>query len=70
MLSLNGIEEDPHSWITGAVTQLVRHGVGHTADGHPVAALEDTVVAYDPIAGQGRRSTVGDQALPRQRRAA
>lgn len=53
VLSLNVIEEDPHSWITGAVTQLVRHGVGHTASGHPVAALGDTAVAYDPIAGQG-----------------
>ncbi|MUM16028.1 cadherin repeat domain-containing protein [Mycobacterium sp. CBMA271] len=53
VLSLNVIEEDPHSWITGAVTQLVRHGVGHTASGHPVTALGDTAVAYDPIAGQG-----------------
>ncbi|MFD6196498.1 styrene monooxygenase/indole monooxygenase family protein [Mycobacteriaceae bacterium NPDC060252] len=53
VLSLNVIEEDPHSWITGAVTQLVRHGVGHTASGHPVAALGDSAVAYDPIAGQG-----------------
>ncbi len=47
------IDEDPHSWLTGAVTQLVRRGVGHTADGHPVAALGDTAISYDPIAGQG-----------------
>jgi 2-polyprenyl-6-methoxyphenol hydroxylase-like FAD-dependent oxidoreductase len=47
------IEEDPHSWLTGAVTQLVRRGVGHTAGGHPVAALGDTAISYDPIAGQG-----------------
>jgi len=47
------IEEDPHSWLTGAVTQVVRHGVGHTAGGHPVAALGDTAISYDPIAGQG-----------------
>ncbi len=53
VLSLRVIEEDPHSWITGAVTQLVRRGVGHTAGGHVVAALGDTAVAYDPIAGQG-----------------
>lgn len=47
------IEEDPHSWLTGAVTQVVRRGVGHTAGGHPVAALGDTAISYDPIAGQG-----------------
>lgn len=47
------IDEDPHSWLTGAVTQLVRRGVGHTAHGHPVAALGDTAISYDPIAGQG-----------------
>lgn len=50
---LRVIDEDPHSWLTGAVTQLVRSGVGHTAGGHPVAALGDTAVAFDPIAGQG-----------------
>lgn len=50
---LQVIEEDPHSWLTGAVTQVVRHGVGHTAGGHPVAALGDTAISYDPIAGQG-----------------
>ncbi|MCX2713683.1 styrene monooxygenase/indole monooxygenase family protein [Mycolicibacterium sp. J2] len=53
VLELRVIEEDPHSWLTGAVTQVVRTGVGHTASGHPVAALGDTAVAYDPIAGQG-----------------
>jgi 2-polyprenyl-6-methoxyphenol hydroxylase-like FAD-dependent oxidoreductase len=47
------IEDDPHSWLTGGVTQVVRSGVGHTAGGHPVAALGDTAVAFDPIAGQG-----------------
>lgn len=47
------IDEDPHSWLTGAVTQVVRSGVGHTAGGHPVAALGDTAVSFDPIAGQG-----------------
>lgn len=45
--------DDPHSWLKGAVTQVVRSGVGRTADGHPVAALGDTAIAYDPIAGQG-----------------
>lgn len=47
------IEEDPHSWLTGAVTQVVRRGVGHTAGGHPVLALGDTAISYDPIGGQG-----------------
>ncbi|OBG81741.1 oxygenase [Mycobacterium sp. E802] len=47
------IEDDPHSWLKGAVTQVVRSGVGRTANGHPVAALGDTAVSYDPIAGQG-----------------
>ncbi|MBI3217713.1 MAG: cadherin repeat domain-containing protein [Mycobacterium sp.] len=52
VLALNVIEDDPHSWLSGAVTQLVRKGVGVTAGGHPVAALGDTAIAYDPIAGQ------------------
>lgn len=51
--SVRVLEEDPHSWLKGAVTQVVRDGVGRTASGHPVAALGDTAVSYDPIAGQG-----------------
>lgn len=47
------LDEDPHSWLKGAVTQVVRDGVGRTASGHPVAALGDTAISYDPIAGQG-----------------
>ncbi|MFF2396993.1 styrene monooxygenase/indole monooxygenase family protein [Nocardia sp. NPDC058114] len=50
------IAEDPHSWLKGAVRPVVRAGVGHTAGGHPVAALGDTAVAYDPVAGQGAQS--------------
>jgi len=50
------IEEDPHSWLKGAVRPIVRAGVGHTASGHVVASLGDTSVAYDPIAGQGAQS--------------
>ncbi|MGU3499596.1 styrene monooxygenase/indole monooxygenase family protein [Mycobacterium sp. C31M] len=50
---LRVIEEDRHSWLTGAVTQVVRTGIGHTAGGHPVAALGDTAISYDPIGGQG-----------------
>lgn len=47
------LDEDPHSWLKGAVTQVVRDGVGRTVSGHPVAALGDTAISYDPIAGQG-----------------
>lgn len=50
---LRVIDEDPHSWLTGAVTQVVRKAVGSTASGHPVLALGDTAISYDPIAGQG-----------------
>lgn len=50
------IAEDPHSWLKGAVRPVVRSGFGHTAGGHPVAALGDTAIAYDPIAGQGAQS--------------
>ncbi|OMC39860.1 oxygenase [Mycobacterium sp. GA-1841] len=61
------IEDDPHSWLKGAVTQVVRSGVGRTANGHPVAALGDTAVSYDPIAGQGAQGgLVQAAALVRQ----
>ncbi|MEV0854639.1 styrene monooxygenase/indole monooxygenase family protein [Nocardia fluminea] len=50
------IAEDPHSWLKGAVRPVVRAGVGRTSGGHPVAALGDTAVAYDPVAGQGAQS--------------
>ncbi|MFH5228296.1 styrene monooxygenase/indole monooxygenase family protein [Antrihabitans spumae] len=53
VLATENIIEDPHSWLKGAVTPVVREGVGRTASGHVVAALGDTAVAYDPIAGQG-----------------
>ncbi|WP_280400228.1 styrene monooxygenase/indole monooxygenase family protein [Nocardia carnea] len=56
VLATKVIAEDPHSWLKGAVRPLFRAGVGYTAGGHPVAALGDTAVAYDPIAGQGAQS--------------
>lgn len=56
VLSTRVIAEDPHSWLKGAVRPVVRAGVGHTAGGHPVAALGDTASVYDPIAGQGAQS--------------
>ncbi|WP_216892393.1 styrene monooxygenase/indole monooxygenase family protein [Nocardia alni] len=56
VLATQVISEDPHSWLKGAVRPVVRTGVGATAGGHLVAALGDTAVAYDPIAGQGAQS--------------
>ncbi len=53
---LRVIEQDRHSWLRGAVTPTVRQGVGHTRGGHPVAALGDTAIAFDPIAGQGAQT--------------
>ncbi|MGY1947511.1 styrene monooxygenase/indole monooxygenase family protein [Nocardia asiatica] len=56
VLATKTIPEDPHSWLKGAVRPVVRSGVGRTAGGHLVAALGDTAIAYDPIAGQGAQS--------------
>ncbi|MFF0489367.1 styrene monooxygenase/indole monooxygenase family protein [Nocardia sp. NPDC004068] len=56
VLATRTLSEDPHSWLKGAVRPVVRHGVGTTASGHPVAAIGDTAIAYDPIAGQGAQS--------------
>ncbi|WP_280182933.1 styrene monooxygenase/indole monooxygenase family protein [Nocardia cyriacigeorgica] len=56
VLATEAIADDPHSWLKGAVRPVVRSGVGHTANGHVVAALGDSAVAYDPIAGQGAQS--------------
>lgn len=50
---LRPIEADPHSWLAGAVTPRVRRPVGYTDGGSLVAALGDTAIAVDPIAGQG-----------------
>ncbi|WP_225725970.1 MULTISPECIES: styrene monooxygenase/indole monooxygenase family protein [unclassified Nocardia] len=56
VLATRVIADDPHSWLKGAVRPVVRAGVGRTAGGHAVAALGDTAIAYDPIAGQGAQS--------------
>ncbi|MQY17813.1 styrene monooxygenase/indole monooxygenase family protein [Nocardia macrotermitis] len=56
VLSTQVIEEDPHSWLKGAVRPVVRKAVGTTANGHLVLAIGDTAVAYDPVAGQGAQS--------------
>ena len=47
------ITQDPHSWLRGAVTPTVRRAVGITANGHPVLALGDTAISFDPIGAQG-----------------
>ncbi|ADG98989.1 FAD dependent oxidoreductase [Segniliparus rotundus DSM 44985] len=54
--ALRTIADDPRSWLSGAITPLVRRGTGRTASGHAVAALGDAAVAYDPIAGQGAQT--------------
>jgi 2-polyprenyl-6-methoxyphenol hydroxylase-like FAD-dependent oxidoreductase len=56
VLQLELIPEDPHAWLKGAVAPEVRSGLGYTKSGRPVAALGDTAIAYDPIAGQGAQS--------------
>ncbi|RJO77238.1 cadherin repeat domain-containing protein [Nocardia panacis] len=56
VLATKVIADDPHSWLKGAVRPVVRAGLGRTAGGHPVAALGDTAISYDPIAGQGAQS--------------
>ncbi|MDR1008215.1 MAG: FAD-binding protein [Campylobacteraceae bacterium] len=50
------IKSDPYSWLKGAVTPLVRNAVGFTKSGVPVAALGDTAIIFDPIAGQGAQN--------------
>jgi len=54
---LQVIESDPHSWLKGAVTPTVRRAVGTTSSGHVVAAIGDTAIAFDPLAGQGAQNT-------------
>ena len=55
---LQVIESDPVSWLKGAVTPTVRQAVATTKSGHPVAAIGDTAIAVDPVAGQGAQNTV------------
>jgi hypothetical protein len=39
--------------LTGALTPVVRHGVGHLPSGTPVLGIGDAVVLNDPLVGQG-----------------
>ncbi|MET9201301.1 styrene monooxygenase/indole monooxygenase family protein [Gordonia sp. NPDC003585] len=55
---LQVIESDPVSWLKGAVTPTVRQAVATTRSGHPVAAIGDTAIAVDPVAGQGAQNTL------------
>ncbi|GGC52954.1 cadherin repeat domain-containing protein [Hoyosella rhizosphaerae] len=55
---LRPIESDPHSWLRGAVTPTVRKAVGATDSGHPVLAIGDTAIAFDPVAGQGAQNAI------------
>ncbi|ROZ89160.1 styrene monooxygenase/indole monooxygenase family protein [Gordonia sp. OPL2] len=55
---LQVIEADPVSWLKGAVTPTVRHAVATTRGGHTVAAIGDTAIAVDPVAGQGAANTL------------
>lgn len=57
------IESDPFSWQKGAVTPVVRAGLGHTKSGRPVASLGDTSIAFDPIAGQGAQGGLVQTSL-------
>lgn len=52
------VASDPHSWLKGAVLPTVRKPVATTSGGHVVAAIGDTAIAVDPIAGQGAQNAL------------
>lgn len=58
MREMEPLTQDRYSWLKGRVPPSVRAAVGRTPNGHPVMALGDTSVSYDPIAGQGAGSGV------------
>jgi flavin-dependent dehydrogenase len=55
---LQPLHEDPHSWFLGAVTPTVRRAVATTANGHPIVAIGDAAISFDPIGGQGAQTAV------------
>jgi 2-polyprenyl-6-methoxyphenol hydroxylase-like FAD-dependent oxidoreductase len=61
------IEDDPFSWLKGAVTPVVRFPVGRTPAGQPVAALGDTSMALDPSGAQGAQAGLIQAAMLAQR---
>jgi flavin-dependent dehydrogenase len=60
---LQPLHEDPYSWLVGAITPAVRRAVATTSGGHVVAAIGDTAIAVDPIAGQGAQNAAIQVAL-------
>lgn len=52
------VESDEKSWAKGAVTPVVRNATATTASGHVVAAIGDTAIAVDPVAGQGAQNAL------------
>ncbi|MDH5859037.1 styrene monooxygenase/indole monooxygenase family protein [Lampropedia aestuarii] len=53
---LQTIDSDPYTWLKGAVVPTVHKPVGYTHGGHTIAALGDTAISFDPIAGQGAQN--------------
>jgi len=47
------IEDDPYSWLKGAIPPTVRGSFGRMPCGKPVLPLGDTAITFDPIGGQG-----------------
>ncbi|MBC8170916.1 MAG: oxidoreductase [Anaerolineae bacterium] len=44
---------DPNGWLVGKFAPTIRHPVGKLASGRVVTCVGDTVMSFDPIAGQG-----------------
>jgi flavin-dependent dehydrogenase len=55
---LEPLLEDRHSWFLGSVTPTVRQAAATTTNGHPIAAIGDAAVSFDPIGGQGAQNAV------------
>ncbi|GAA1835307.1 FAD-dependent oxidoreductase [Pseudonocardia ailaonensis] len=47
------IEDDPHGWLAGRFTPVVREAFGRLPSGGLVIPVGDTAITFDPIAGQG-----------------
>ena len=47
------IEDDPYSWLKGAISPTVRGFFGRMPCGKLVLPLGDTAITFDPIGGQG-----------------
>lgn len=60
---LQPLHEDPYSWFLGSVAPTTRRAVATTASGHPLAAIGDAAISFDPIGGQGAQTAVIQAAL-------